>query len=240
MREFDLGKLNNEIIVNFGAFEALQLLLNDQDALAHHAANLQIVSVTRLTGILEQIDASGDHPLRQKWLEDIASSNKVYLRQMIILAVTYLERIIVEFLQCLFISHPSRMYEFLAPKQEKNSRGKVDLNEIVAAESKEALVTSLATRAASIATQGKFRTTINNIERLAKTELDTTLVCSIESLVEQRNRIVHEASSEEVTTGQVSSAFDTVINFLHTLGEIAVENQISCHDPIWGVDRKVD
>jgi len=169
--------------------------------------------------------------LREGYLEGIRDAHNVYKRQMIVLIATYIENILIDFMECTFTAHPSRMYEYLNDGIERHLKGKVDLKEILESGSIETLVERLASRSASIATGGKFCTALNNLERITKSKLESKLTKDLLTLVELRNRIVHEASQDIVTYEQVRDGFEHITALLKALGNIATSSDIPIHDP---------
>lgn len=119
------------------------------------------------------------------------------------------------------------MYNYLTSKETNDeSKGKIDLKEILQATSMGELIQSLVVRAASKATQGSLDGKIKTIEREAKTKIDPAIVSELRLLVELRNRIVHEASAENVTAPQVKASAELIKNYLELLGNIAENNGI--------------
>jgi hypothetical protein len=93
--------------------------------------------------------------------EEIGIAHQVYLRQMIVLATTYVELILKDFFRCLFIAHPLRMNKYLS--SEGKGKWLIDLTEVINATSRKGLLLSLAERAASIAVGPKFDKVVETI-----------------------------------------------------------------------------
>jgi hypothetical protein len=233
MKAFDLEKWVEKLRGDVWALGALQSFAANSEALTYHVALTQMLTDESETDEPPVLDGDVDVEIleygfdiedveavelaAEDYQKDVQRAVEIHMRQMIVLVVTYVEGIILEFMECLFTKHPARMYAYLFPRQERGLRGKVDLKDILGAESKEALVASLTRRAASIATQGSFQATVNSLEKVSKSELDASLLGDIASLVGQRNRIVHEASSEEVGEERVRQGFRTAVNLLREL-----------------------
>jgi len=231
-RTFDIDKWVWEITRLGSSFEAFQALVTDKDTLSYRAANLHIIHYEVETDTLE--DASDDsdsaRTLRQGYLESVAEANESYRRQMIVLIMTYYEAILFDFLQCIFSTHPSRMYAYLNDSAEKTLRGKIDLKEILAAESFGVLIDGFSKRAASNVLHGRFDATMNNLQQIAQAKLKEILLERLRSLNEQRNHIVHEASQELVSHARVTEGLEALSALLEELGTIALANKMRIED----------
>jgi hypothetical protein len=225
---FNVGKWRLQITQNILAFSSLQGLIEDGDTLENHAAKL----MNPLQWPSEFIEE-----LKTYNSGKIIIANNVFARQMVVLLVTYFEAIINDFFVCLFVKYPERMYEYLTPKGEENAlKGKVDLKEVIKASSKDDLLQSLADKATANATKGNFNSTIKILEQIASNKLDIKMLSALRSLVESRNRIVHEASTEVITAMQIRESAELIENFLRLLGGIAESNGIVVEDMF----RKLD
>lgn len=126
-----------------------------------------------------------------------------------------------DFLRARFTSEPSTMYQYLSHLAEQ--KGKVDLKDVLAAESKELLLESLALRSARLAGQGKFRSVVGNIRKIARQEVGQDLIRRLENLIERRNQLVHEDHPTEVSANEAEEALMAVMDFSEKLGGIAKE-----------------
>lgn len=162
--------------------------------------------------------------LRSALLGHLAIAFNTYRRQTLVVAVTYLEIMTEDFLQAAFADKPSTMYEYMSQWAEQ--RGKVDLKDVLEAESKERLVESLALKSARLAGQGRFRTVVNNIRKITRREVDQDLIGRLENLAERRNQLVHEDHPTEVSANEADEALMAVMDFASELGRIAKEVDI--------------
>jgi transcriptional regulator with PAS, ATPase and Fis domain len=166
--------------------------------------------------------------------ENIYSAAATHRRQTLVVAVTYLELIIEEFLRAIFVAEPNRMYEYL--NQSAEQKGKVDLKEVLAAESKESLLQSLALRSAKVAAQGKFKATMRNIRQITGQGIHPTLVEKLDGLITRRNELVHETHDLEVDWREASDALSAVWDLARWLGAIAETAGVAAPAPEFGPD----
>ncbi len=83
----------------------------------------------------------------KKYYEDeVKIANNVYLSQIIVLLVTHAEQIIKDFYKCLFLAQPQRMNQIFA--LDGKGKAMIELNKILQASTKEALILTLAEEAA--------------------------------------------------------------------------------------------
>ena len=160
---------------------------------------------------------------------EINIAHQIYLKQMIVLATSYLELMLKDFFRCQFISNPSRMNQYLS--KDKNGKAQISLNDIIREPSKEALIKKLAEQAASQAIDPKFDKTIYKIISKGKIKIDKpTFIDDIRNLNELRNRIVHEVTKEQVEIDQVYSSFGLIIYLLFILEQAAIINKVPYFD----------
>lgn len=161
-------------------------------------------------------------------LGEITAAQQVYMRQMLVLATTYVELILKDFFLCLYIAQPLRMNSPLSP--EGKGKATVFLNDVLTADSKDTLVMNLAERAASAAVGPKFDKVVEKIIRECKLKLDSSFIDDLRELNERRNQIIHEGKSEEVRLQQAHNAFGLLLYLVYVLGRAAKEYRIPYRD----------
>ena len=231
---FDISKWQLETLEIIGAYQALERLLSSSDSLQYHISRLPFLTWDKdgntSSGVLTQLPEEHQAGFSNLLFTSFESAREVYNRQMIVLAATYTEVISDDFLYCLFMSYPERMYDYVDEDQSKLNKGKVDLKDILKEDSKESFISTLARRSTSIAMRGKFSKVTKVIENVSKCMLDSILVRNLSGVIEQRNRIVHEAVKDEITAERVHEAFDLIEQFLKSLGKIAHQIGIPFND----------
>jgi len=232
---FNAGKWVAEVVSSFGSYNALQIFITHKETIEFHVNKLTIkrLVVSEDNSMDEIENINSDTMLRNNQINLIHEANQIYQKQTIVLIASYTEAIILDFLQCVFVTHPVRTYDYLND-DEKGLKGKIDLREILEADTKDSLINSLSFRAASIATRGKFKTALNNVEKISKQKLDTELSSKLSSLVERRNRIVHELADVDVTNQEVLDGFDCLSDLISNLGVMAQDNGVHVNNPhLW-------
>jgi hypothetical protein len=157
---------------------------------------------------------------------NLQEAEKFYNRQMMVVTATYTELILKDFLRVVFCKFPERMHNYL--DEGNGYRGLVSLKSITKVSSLSELLYDLAEQAASNALKGRFKSQLNNLARIIpEQEITQNLQNELIGIVEKRNRIVHEASQEQLTVDEVRRAFDTCAQLLTSLANIAVRSGIS-------------
>ncbi|GEM_PF-4224554 len=214
---FYLTGWNVEIRQALTPVDILQSLLTDVDVAKFLRPRLKGVSY------LSNFNDRSDEYL----FGEIKIAYQVYLKQMIVLATTYVELILKDFFECLLTAHPQRMNIYLS--SEGTGKAMITLNEVINEISKETLMLRLTERAASIAVGPKFDKVVEAIIKECKLELHRPLVEDLRTLNELRNRIVHENTREEINIQQVHNNFGLLIYLLFILGQTAKKYRI----PYW-------
>jgi hypothetical protein len=112
---------------------------------AHLGSRKLIVADSQEIRRVSVSEAEGGLFWRESHRASIELAVERYSRQMVVLARTYLETILKDFLLVLFVEHPKRMHAYLAD-DNGNGAGTVKLVELVDAESKESAAASRFTR----------------------------------------------------------------------------------------------
>lgn len=221
---FYLAGWEVEIRQALAPIDILQSLLTDTDTVKFLRARIKGLSY-----LSNYKDASDEY-----LFGDIKIAHQVYLRQMIVLATTYVELILKDFFRCQFIAHPLRMNSYLAP--EGKGKAEIALNELIAATSREELLSSLAERAASTAVGPKFDKVVETIIKESKLKLDRPVVDDLRKLNELRNRIIHQGAPEEIDIQQVHNSFGLLIYLVYVLAQAAEVYRIPYLDEFGFID----
>jgi hypothetical protein len=194
------------------------------DILHSLMTNSDIVSFIkpRLSGVSYLCDCKDFSD--EYFVGEISIAHQVYLRQMIVLATTYVELILKDFFRCLYTAQPQRMNKCF--QNEGRGKGKVALNEVINAVSKEELMSALTERAAGIAVGPKFDKIIESIIKDCKLSLDRPLIEDLRRLNELRNRIIHQGTREEIDIEQVHNNFGLLLYLTYVLGQAAAAYRI--------------
>lgn len=157
--------------------------------------------------------------LRRKILGPVRTAFATYRRQTVVVAATYKEIIIEDFLLAAFSAKPASMYEYV--NQATDQKGKVDLKDVLEAGSKEALLYLLASRSAKQLGQASTTVLVKSVKRITGHPLDPALVERLEQLTLLRNRLVHEAVEFEIQKDEAKEALMTVACLAKQLGLLA-------------------
>jgi hypothetical protein len=238
-RAFFVFLWESRAAITMRAFQGFLALLNDSD-LIEELFTAKAPNVEAIRHLVDQEQLEFQTTLAFTFATLFGEGAKeaipaIYMRQMIVLITAYVEGMLVEFSNCLFIRHPMRMYAYLASGQDVGQKGKVDLRELVDAASKEELLHRLAKRAAKALNEGSFDKALKKLQELADFRLEPALVDRLKGIVEQRNRIIHEVLEEDVTKDRVVVGFEVFEQLLSSLYDMAVHNDVPCMGhPLYG------
>ena len=161
---------------------------------------------------------------------NLALAKKLYGRQMIVVVSTYIELVLKDFLAAVFSTFPERMHNYL--DEGDGNKGLVSLKLITKAPTLLDLLYELSEQASSNALKGRFKTQLNNLNRvITGYEIPKELQTDLVEIIERRNRIVHEASQEEIGEDYIRAAFDTCMNLVKSLADFALTSDMSLDVP---------
>lgn len=187
---------------------------------AHLGSRKLIVADSQGIRRVSVSDAEGGAIWRESHRASIELAVERYSRQMVVLARTYLETLLKEFLLVRFVGEPMLMHDYLAD-DNGNGAGMVRLAELVRSTSKESLLELLASRATSKAVKGKFKAVATRLKKLTGHDIPNDLVSRISDWTELRNRIVHNGDRIDVGDERVEEIFADVQEFVLFLGRTA-------------------
>ena len=129
---FNAGKWVAEVVSSLGSYNALQYFITHKETVDFHVNKLTIKGlVARDDDANNEIEnINTDTLLRNNEINLIHEANQIYQKQMVVLIASYIEAIILDFLNCIFVAHPARIYDYLID-DEKGAKGKIDLKEIL-------------------------------------------------------------------------------------------------------------
>jgi hypothetical protein len=231
---FHIGVWSVRIHQALAPIDILQSLMTDPDAVPFLKPRVKGLSYLANPLLISTDNAASDEYFRGEM--DIA--HQVYLRQLIVLAATYIELILTDFFRCLFRAHPLRMNQVLPPHDKKSAA--IPLNEIVEALSKDELLTRLAARAANVKGNGEIDKIVERLTTDCRVPLHRPLVEDLTSLKVMRNRIVHEDPDEQITVEQVHNYFGMILYLLYVLGQVADHYAVPYWDDVGFVDEFAD
>jgi len=185
---FDSANWISELGHAEGSFTALDRLIADEQAVLAH---------------LDSAVAGQDYSAIVKFFRKrgISDAHAIHRRRMVVLAATLLEGAVGNFLRAMFEAKPDRLYEYVGSEP---ARGTVSIKLVVRSPSIDELLASLAETASTRVLHMKYTSMLDHLSALSK-PYPNGLRAEIESLLQQRHRIVHEASSESVSSERVTS-----------------------------------
>jgi hypothetical protein len=238
---FSANKWATELYRVIQAYWHIQFFLTNQDAISEYIkihkapqpinpddSNSQLTTKDALEALIDEQKHENPHMIimtEREIAENLQESINIYNRQMVVLIATLIEQVIRDFLKAAFIAHPERMYTFLI--DDGGHHGMVSLKLITKAKSLTDLINELSDQATYNAMKGRFEIQLNNITNVVKAavvpdEIKTQLI----ETMEMRNRIVHEASHEDITQDDLHNIFDTCIELLVFFNATANKNGI--------------
>lgn len=202
--------------------DILQSMLDNKDAISFLKPRLKGVSHLLNYQAWSLSESDNDKYLRG----EMNTAKDVYLRQMIVLAATYVELILTDFFRCVYITGPQRMNQVLPP----HGKATVALMEIIQSDSKEELLANLADRAARHKGDGEPDKIVRQLVTDCHIKLHLPLIDDLKTLKELRNRIVHDDTEEAVTFEEVHSTFGMILYLLYVLAQATEAFGVACWD----------
>jgi hypothetical protein len=225
--EFEAGDFSFQIDENRNSYLSLHDLISDTDLLTAYFqkkdAELEEVSTDVKRKFLNLGARSVSFLFRLKGIQD---ATIIFNRQTLVVLATIIESMLTEFSSCLFCKFPERMYDYILLDEEGKTKGKVDIKEIIDSPSREQLLLTLASRAASKVMQGEFKFAVKRLEKVIGKKFPTELSEPIIQISENRNKIVHELNDIEVTFDDITKAFDKTFELVEYLENCAIEMKI--------------
>jgi len=239
--EFDFGKWKGKLLFEPARYEFLHLYVSDEKALVAHAKDYKITKVlesgnTFQKKLSEESEAYKDILINEV-KEGINEALEVLGRQMVVVAASYLEGMINEFFQSLFLSHPERMYDFLRWHPD-SPKGWLPLKLILESDDKDELLVKVASQASDAASSGNIKEILKRMEKLGCQSLDKSLSGKVIGLLSTRNKIVHEQFEPSLTKEKVKAAFELADQFLMTCANILNDNGAAIHDPTGYIQKQ--
>lgn len=210
---FFLGAWSVRLQQALAPLDILSSLMTDPDGVSFLKSRIKGVSYLSSFPLDAARAESSDEYLRGEM--DIAYN--VYLRQSIVLAATYVELVLADFFQCLYHAYPLRMNDVLPPRDK--ARASIPLDQIVASDSKEVLLSRLAVQAGKLKTDNEPHKTVKQLVSDCGIRLERPLVEDLKRFRELRNQIVHDGTEVQVTVSQVHEVFGIVLYLLFVLGQ---------------------
>ncbi len=236
-KEFDLGKWLFKTIDVPGVYKEMLLLSSNPKAIEEHANGREIQDITE-HGLAVCKDPKMKKILCQHLQNSLKTAADVYSRQIIVLAVTYIEAMTKEFFIAAFLSNPPAMYEYLGSEIETGKQGWVQLSMVTEADSISSLLQDLANSAASNASKGKVTSIFKRVTKLTKHKTNQNLCIELQNIIDKRNMIVHEAMEIDVTQEEVEAAYEALADLLQDLGYAAKNGNIPYNDPGQLIDKR--
>jgi hypothetical protein len=164
---------------------------------------------------------------REYLLGEVNTAYQLYLRQMIVLAVTYAELMLKDFYFSLFVAQHQRMHQYLAA--DHRGKATVSLNEIINTTSREDLLAMLAERASLSAVKVSLDKVVERLVKECRIELERPIIEDLGRLIRLRNEIVHGRVSEDINIKLVHNSFGLLLCLLYVLTRAASEYRM----PYW-------
>ena len=212
---FKAGNWYQEILVSLNFFQIVHAFLTDKEALKKHLDSLRVITASDEGVSYHGLETAPEFASHIE--STVERGVQFHNRQMVVIASTYVELILRDFLTVLFSHFPSRMYKYLNAQDMAERRGFVSLKEIVQVGSLDELLKNLSEKATANALKGRFSAQLNNLEKLTDESIPGDLKRQLTTVIEMRNRIVHETSAEVVSEVQVKGVLDTchqLVSFL--------------------------
>ncbi len=235
---FDIGDWQGRFIFTPSYYVKVVSILKDNEIINKSFEGIVVVNEN---GETSDIPDWAKHHLFEHHKQEINLGAEIFSQQMIIVVSTYIESLVQEFCEVLFIRHPKRMYSYLVLSDDKNEKttikGQVSLKMIVAKTSKEELIRELAKQAAKELISKSWKKAFDEINNISgKRKISTSIKKEILKILELRNKIIHENASFDIDEGIVNKAFTDAGVLLEELANILKDNNVPYSDPGYLID----
>lgn len=225
---FNIGKWHGKLIIEPSNFETLIDYTSNKNYLTAYAENRDVLNGDGEKRSVLQLPPHQRELIIETISKDIEKTVESLSRQMIIIAQTYIESMLTEFLECFFFKHPSRAHKFISAN---GAEGVVSLAVIINNHDKSSLLKNIATHAARHVMRGKFESSIRTVEKITKIKIDSPLREMLIDICIERNNIIHEAHEPIISTDYVKEVFDCALILLTAISHCAVDQKIPIIDP---------
>lgn len=137
----------------------------------------------------------------------------VYRRQMVVIASTICEAMLLDFLKNHFSSYPEQMYDYVSDD------GRVNFRQVAKHGTREEMLNFFSSIAAKQFIGRKWKDVFKNLEKILKAKLlHIDLVYEMFLL---RNEVIHEAAKPDVSNDKLYDYFDAVLGLNEELSDIS-------------------
>jgi len=206
--EFELYQLER-------LFGVIDDFLNDQPAQEFHL-DRKYKTQTKFSEVFDRVEDSAQF---------LPNGIQVFRRQMVVLLRTYLEQIIKDFLENVFIGKPEKMARYLLLSEFQGDQS-LDEFEKVLHDNKTAIIKELPKNAATRATAGKMQRVLNRVEEISGAKIEKCTKDTLIRLNAVRTHIVHEASNQEITSEFLSESVGAIADLVVALRKVCTANNI--------------
>lgn len=227
---FDIGKWHGALIFTSGSFSELKGYMESDAAIRIYLSGLNVVAPDGKGNLIPA--PVGSDPLSDAYAEHVESSLSdslvVHANMLVVTAGAYFENIAFDFLSVFFQCKPKAMHQFVGGDA---SKGSLNIVEVFDLEDLDSFTAAFSKRAAKKASDGPPQKILDRIQKLSGHGLAAELQDRIVKLVLQRNEIAHELKRYDLDKLDIKSTYDTLEDFLMSLGAIAKNLKMPICDP---------
>ena len=207
--EFELYQLER-------LFGVIDDFLNDQSAQEFHLER-KYKTQTKFSEVFDRIEDSAQF---------LPNGIQVFRRQMVVLLRTYLEQIIKDFLENVFIGKPEKMARYLLLSEFQGDQSLDELARVLQ-NNETANIKELPKNAATKAAAGKLSKVLDRIEEISEAKIQKCTKDILIRLNTVRTHIVHESSNQEIGTEFLSESVNAIRDLVISLRAVCAINNIS-------------
>ncbi len=194
---------------DFFSYRDLFEYIKNQDAMNQHTESFEY-----FCGEPELHPSNSEQELKDNVKESISSSLDHFGSLTVVSLCTTYEVSVKEFLSCIFFYNPEYMFNYLGTDE---SKGDVNLKEILRASSHEELIINLAKTSSSKASKGRYGDVLRKISKLCGENQDIELSDKLNDLQSERNSIVHDKLNKSWSCEQIQDREEIISASLELL-----------------------
>lgn len=233
MSKYNISYWHSKLTQCFSGFVTLYNYAQNNEAIREHVNSFEITDIgTKGETIIPitSIDEEGQNFFIDTTTKSIESALLIFSDQMIVVFVSIMDSMLSELIQHMFINSTESFFNILKDEENKPIF-KIDLTDIVKAQTREQILENHAVKISSQILSGKIEKQIKRIEKISNCTIADGTKNTIIGLYDLRNKIVHELKQSNTTTKQIDSYYEACHALIDETGKILEEMNIAFDDP---------
>ncbi|MBO2953927.1 hypothetical protein J6350_11290 [Burkholderia pseudomallei] len=230
MKYFEHEKWHYEVLEAQVTLRRLRYYATDQSALRHHfEQDWKITGIESDGQLIQERSSESQHGemFFAGFVNEVDIAIANLTRQSVALIATVVEAALADAFRVVFHRRPAVM------KTLEGFAATANLDDMLNASDIGTLRQLLIERAVSWAVTGKFDSIISRLNNATGQSVNSKILVNFKSVLEQRNRIIHEHRKPELSADQIDAMFETGMAMLEELGRVLYKARLPVSDPMY-------